>query len=95
MRKYFVSFSYRCQLTREVNSPKEENRKQGEGQWNAMLICCERKQEQQKTYSNGNRRQGSDSAPLLRYAPCQGTEHPNYLAIALGMSTGRHSQAVG
>ena len=40
MRNEFVPFSYRCQLTREVDSPKEENRKQGEGQWNAMLIWC-------------------------------------------------------
>jgi hypothetical protein len=60
-----------------------------------MLICCERKQEQKKTYSNGNRRQGPDSAPLLRYAPCQVTEHTNYLDIALGMSTGRHTQSMG
>ncbi len=66
MRKNSVRFSYWCQLTREVDSSKEENWKQGEGQWDAMLICCERKQEQQNTYSNGNLRPSSDSAPLLR-----------------------------
>ncbi len=64
MRKNFVRFSYRSQLTREIDSSKEENRKQDEGQWDAMLICSGRKQEQQKTYYNGNGRQGFHPSPL-------------------------------
>jgi len=91
MRKNWVCFLHPCQLARQVNGSEEENRKHREtGRWDAMLICSERKQEQQKAYRNGNRRQDLESAPL-RQVPSQFIAHPGYRAIALGMSTSTHS----
>jgi hypothetical protein len=71
---------------REVDSTEEENWKQREGKWSAMLVCSERKQQKKKTDSNGNRRQGSDYELLP-----QVTKYPAYLAIPFGMSMGTHT----